>query len=491
MPYTPGPSHLPEAFRLADLMRAAGQAQAMSAGSGLRLASNVVGDVGQTVGDTMATRDAAKRQQAENESVAALLASGQPINVGALVKTVGVDRAAQIAKLADAMKPEQPKTREVEIRNADGTVTKRIVADTAGQEFTSAADPKLAVDAAERAAKASAAANELGMRQMSVDALNQPGADPLAVKRQYFSEIGKQLPAEVLPPKPEKQTTHLVTVPGPNGRPVTRLATEEELKNGVETYRAPTSTVNVNAPTPGDFTLTGEEFLKTLPKDWQTMVRKVANYDEDPTRVVGMRGGAREQLMKWVNQYRPDYDASAFSTIAPTRKAFTTGVQGRQINALNTAIGHIDQMTNLADQLDNGGFVPANKAWNNLRTMFGSDKVTNFDTLKDALGGEIAGVLAQNGATVSAIQDAKSHISNASSAKQLAGYIKTQIPILGSKLASLTDAYRKGMSGHDAAYSALSDASKAILKKHGFDPEHPEIGALEKPSKRYSIIKVE
>ena len=41
------------------------------------------------------------------------------------------------------------------------------------------------------------------------------------------------------PFKPETPREHLVTVPGPNGQPVQRLATEEELRGGVRSYRAP------------------------------------------------------------------------------------------------------------------------------------------------------------------------------------------------------------------------------------------------------------
>mgnify|MGYP003349265877 CR=1 FL=1 len=45
---------------------------------------------------------------------------------------------------------------------------------------------------------------------------------------------------------------------------------------------------------------------------------------------------------------------------------------------INTALGHIDQLATLSQALENGGFTPTNKAWNTLRTLFGSDKVTNF-----------------------------------------------------------------------------------------------------------------
>jgi hypothetical protein len=231
--------------------------------------------------------------------------------------------------------------------------------------------------------------------------------------------------------------------------------------------------VTVNAgPAQGDFEKTGEDFLQTIPAQWRNTVKKIASYDEDPTKSVAMRSGMRDKVMQWVNQVNPGYKSDEFAVRAPTRKAFTTGTQGQQINAINTAIGHIDQITGLADKLQNGGFVPGNAAWNAIQTMFGSDKVTNFDTLKDALAGEVSSVLAKGGATVSGIAEAKQKISGANSPEQLAGYVKTLIPVMGSKLASLDYQYHQAMGAEDK-FSALSPESKQILQKYGFDPAHP------------------
>jgi hypothetical protein len=218
---------------------------------------------------------------------------------------------------------------------------------------------------------------------------------------------------------------------------------------------------------------TGEDMLKMIPPQWRSTVKKIGDYDEDPTKVLAARGGQRAMVMQWVNQYNPNYKQDEFAVRSPTRKAFTTGTQGQQINAMNTAIGHIDQLTTLVDRLGNGAFVPGNQVWNTVQTMFGSDKVTNFDTLKDALSGEVASILSKNGATVSGIADAKAKINGASSPAQLAGYIKTQIPIMGSKLASLDYQYKQAMG--DDKFSALSPDSKRILQKYGFDPSHPTL----------------
>lgn len=253
----------------------------------------------------------------------------------------------------------------------------------------------------------------------------------------------------------------------------------------------PRVTVNtgLNTNIPGDWDKTGSDFLQTVPAQWRKTVEKIANYDEDPTKVSSMRSGMRETLMQWVNQVNPSYDASQFTNRAPTRKAFTTGTQGQQINAINTALGHIDQLDTLVAQLGNGSFTPGNAAWNKVRTIFGSDKVTNFDTLKGALSGEVASVLSKSGATVAGIKDAQEKISNANSPAQLMGYVKTQIPIMGSKLASLDYQFHQAMGPNDA-FSALSPDSKRILSRMGFDPSHPGIGQNDNSGGGVKILSI-
>ncbi len=99
--------------------------------------------------------------------------------------------------------------------------------------------------------------------------------------------------------------------------------------------------------------------------------------------------------------------------------------------------------------------------------------MSNFDTLKDALSAEVASVLSKGQATVSGIADAQSHIKNSQSPAQLAGYINTLIPVMGSKLSALDYQYHQAM-GEKDPFSALSPEGKKVLEKYGFDPAHPE-----------------
>lgn len=231
-----------------------------------------------------------------------------------------------------------------------------------------------------------------------------------------------------------------------------------------------------NARPAGDWEKTGEDFLATIPVQWRTTVKKIANYEEDPTKVASMRSGMREQLTQWVNQVNPDYDQAQFTSRSPMRKAFTSGPQSQTVNSLNTAIGHLDQFTTVIKALDNGNFQPGNQAYNWLKTTFGSSAPTNFNGIRDIMSGELASAFKKSGATDEEIASVKSAIAQKNSTGQLLDYVNTiALPALGSKVVTFDQQYRQVMGPNDP-FKILLQESESILKKHGIDPAHPQIG---------------
>jgi hypothetical protein len=87
----------------------------------------------------------------------------------------------------------------------------------------------------------------------------------------------------------------------PKTRTVTTLGGQVVDNADARIKPVPPASVQINntnrAGAPGDYTKTGDEFLQTVPAQWRQTVKKIANYDEDPTKVASMRGGMREQLM--------------------------------------------------------------------------------------------------------------------------------------------------------------------------------------------------
>lgn len=406
---------------------------------------------------------AVKRAEVEDQRLRALFAKGVP-SAGDLYSTVGPVRGNEILKGLAAFRGEQLKTSK-EIRDTVGSMAGGILA----------LPPTMQADA----------------YTLARESLLTRGAQPEDIPEQFPGVEGlKQI--QVWAQTPEQQITTQETARGNAAREAQAAATAataaadkaadnaradkaaiETNRHNVKMENRPVAGASMTAG-PGDWSKEGADFLASIPLQWRKTVEKIARYEEDPTKVASMRSGMREQITQWVNQVNPAYDAGLFTNRAPTRKAFTTGTQGQQINAINTAIGHIDQLTDVAEALGNGSFVPGNALWNRVKTTFGGTAPTNFDTLKDALAGEVASVLSKGAGTVSGIADAKEKINAANSPAQLAGYVKTLIPIMGSKLAALDYQYHQAM-GESDTFSALSPDVKTILTKHGVDPAHPTI----------------
>ena len=216
------------------------------------------------------------------------------------------------------------------------------------------------------------------------------------------------------------------------------------------------------------------ETQRSLSQADNPVVKGIAEYRIAPPSPRSMATPDGQALMAAVANLNPSYDATQFPNRQRTRIAFTTGTQGQQINAMNTAIGHLEQVADVAGDLGNSDLQIANRAKNWFATQFGGASVTNFDTAKTVLAGELASVFKRSGATDAEIKSVESTINSANSPAQLKGYADQVIPLLGSKLSALNYQYHQAM-GEGDPFQALSPDAKQILTKRGFDPDHPSL----------------
>jgi hypothetical protein len=154
---------------------------------------------------------------------------------------------------------------------------------------------------------------------------------------------------------------------------------------------------------------------------------------------------------------------------AQIRKAFTTGPDGRNIGALNTATVHLEQFGDAAAAMANGSFfVPGNQAYNALRTAFGATAPTNLAQLKAAVAGEMASAL-KGQATDPEIQTLSENLKAAATPAQFVGAVETNLHVLGAKLNTYHERYQQ-QSPNDTVWSPVLPAARAVYQKHGFDP---------------------
>lgn len=211
--------------------------------------------------------------------------------------------------------------------------------------------------------------------------------------------------------------------------------------------------------------LSGDQYLATLPPGMANQVKAIA--EGRATLPAMSRNLLSGQVRNAVFQYDPDYSDQR----AQVRKAFTTGADGKNIGALNTATMHLDQLSNAADALKNGSFQPGNQAYNYFSTVLGQAPPTNFGSLKAAVAGEMATALKGN-ATDQEIHTMSQNISSAQSPDQLKGAVDTNLHILGAKLNTYQERYNSVNPG-DKVWSPVLPSAKAVYAKHGIDPTAP------------------
>jgi hypothetical protein len=205
--------------------------------------------------------------------------------------------------------------------------------------------------------------------------------------------------------------------------------------------------------------LSGEAYLATLQPAYAAMVKAIAGGRQTQLP----RGKELAWIMSAVNQYDPTFTNQR----AELRKAFTTGKDGSNIGALNTATVHLDQLADVAKAMQNGNFHPGNEFFNATWRMFGNATPTNFEGLKSAVAGELANALKGNATDVEIANLSKS-IDAANSPQQLAGVIDTHMHTLGAKLNTYDERYHAQMP--EDKWSPVLPAAQAAFQKHGVNP---------------------
>lgn len=145
-------------------------------------------------------------------------------------------------------------------------------------------------------------------------------------------------------------------------------------------------------------------------------------------------------------------------------KDFSTGVQGRQVNAFNTAIDHLSTMDKLSDALQNGDTKAINAIANTVASQTGSAAPTNFNAAKQIVTAEVIKAVVASGGGVTERQEAERNFAAASSPAQLKGVINTYKQLLGGQLNSLGLQYEVNTGRKDFDKKLTGEAKQEFTK---------------------------
>jgi hypothetical protein len=191
------------------------------------------------------------------------------------------------------------------------------------------------------------------------------------------------------------------------------------------------------------------------------LVRGLASYKLNPAQVGG-RGAQRSKLMDLVMKVNPAFDATKWQAVQAARTSFTAGKDADSLQALETAVNHLNTLTQAGSELGNTFNPTFNHLRNIGRMQAGSDLPGNFMSAGGAVADEVGRVFRNSGLTESEVQQWQGRLSPDMSPEQLQGAIQTITNLMAGRMAALANKYRNAF-GNMRGFHLLDPAVAAIL----------------------------
>jgi len=154
---------------------------------------------------------------------------------------------------------------------------------------------------------------------------------------------------------------------------------------------------NAQHPSVQETGLYGDDFLKTLSQSDQSMVKALSEGRLAFPQGAALRAPFWQEKLSQVAQFDPTFDATNFNARAQGRSNAIKGKLGQSNNALNTAIGHLGQLSDQISGTASHSFTPFNALENTTLKMFGDPGVTNFQDTAAKLADELEAVYRNGG----------------------------------------------------------------------------------------------
>ncbi len=252
--------------------------------------------------------------------------------------------------------------------------------------------------------------------------------------------------------------------------------------------------LNKNAPAAANAGagLTGDEYLKTLSPGIASQVKALAEgkLAITPRTLQSPQGSA---LLQMAMQYEPGTDQSVYVARAATRKDAATGKLAVSNNALNTVAGHLSQLSDSADSLNNTSFPWANKVKNAIATATGQPQVNAFNLNLMGVADELERAYRGAGGAAGEIKSWRDTLGDASSPQQFKAALQKGAEMLQSKIEANQAQIDQGMRSNTHGIQALTPKAEASFAKlRGEKPDTtsaPDPQAIADEMRRRGMIK--
>jgi hypothetical protein len=238
------------------------------------------------------------------------------------------------------------------------------------------------------------------------------------------------------------------------------------------------------ASLPGaDSDLTGEEFLKTLPREEQSQIKAMVEGRLRPPPM-GRKNPYWEQLLAKAGIAEPGFDMTKFQERSRLRQDFSAGKQAGNIKALNTVMGHLDSMDKAIAPLGNFTILPGplNTIKDAVRNNLGDEDYqrarANFRLAKGAVASELMKVFRETGGSVTEVKDWEEKIHENDSPAALKETVKSAMELIGSRLNAVNDQWNRVMNVDRPLDALLSPTARKVWNRlHGIEAPEGEATA--------------
>ena len=185
-----------------------------------------------------------------------------------------------------------------------------------------------------------------------------------------------------------------------------------------------------------------------------------------------------QEVIARVAQKDPKFDATKYGARAAARRTFASGPEARNVTALNTVIGHLGTLDEMAAALDNKDLRAYNAVTNRLSQELGDPRIVNFEVARQAVAEETMRVFRQVNASEQEVKHWKEVISSASSPKQLRGSIATLGDLLDSRIQAIARQYDRTVN-EGSNPSSVDPKNRVILDRlRGNAGSKPDTGGF-------------
>jgi len=188
-----------------------------------------------------------------------------------------------------------------------------------------------------------------------------------------------------------------------------------------------------------------EAYLQTLPPQAQNLLRGISAGKQPYPTGRAFTSPLGQQIVSAINLYDPSFDQANAGARMKTRNAFTSGTEAKQVNALNTALGHLSELTDAVTALKNSDYPDYNRIANNLKTRIGWTGQTDFKTIAPRVVQEITRLWRGAGGAEADIDRDLETLDPAMAPKQLYSSISKTAHMMEDKLHALESQYAQGM----------------------------------------------